>query len=292
MSLYWLVCAVVALKAGYFRILFNRDALSPSSSFPPARLVFLSLLLTLAPQPFYWRAVSERAAATRPGRRDWGAIATFSVVNPLLETAVFKWMVDLGAAAAGAAAVSTTTTSRLSSSFFGLFPSSSPPPLPPPSPFSSLASFLLLSAYCGLVHALFWDKCAFPPHRPPPPLLVEAEKAKRATAAAAAAAATAAKSGAGSTRRGATTREEEEELRRAEAIVRQQRSAMNAALLLFFPMTAAWHRLLLLASSGSGSGDTSRSSPAALAAVVALHAVADLSATFSLRLRGPLFSVR
>ena len=316
MSLYWLVSAVVAFKTGYFRILFNREALS-LSSLPSVKLVFSSLLLTLAPQPFYFRAVSDRAAATRPGRRDWGAIATFTVVNSLLETAVFKWMVDLGAAAAAAATTTpppppttmTTTTSRLSSFFFLLFSSSSPP-LPPPSPSlraSSLASFLLLSAYCGLVHALFWDKCAFPPHRPP---LVEAAKAKakaEATATATAkaeatatakekaeakAAATAKAPTSGSARstratRAAAEEGEEEELRRAKAI--GQRSAMNTALLLFFPMTAAWHRLLLLASSGGDSGSSAAAAAAAaLAAVVALHAVADFSAAFSLRLRGPL----
>ena len=148
MSLYWLACAAIALRTGYFGILINKEALSSlRSSFPSFKLVSFSLLATLAPQPLYFLAVSERAAEARPGGRDWGAIATFALVNSVLETAVFKLMVDLGAAAAAAAA-------RLSLSplFFSL--SASPPP-PPPSPSfpsslqASVSSFLLLSAYAG-----------------------------------------------------------------------------------------------------------------------------------------------
>lgn len=74
---------------------------------------------------------------------------------------------------------------------------------------------------------------------------------------------------------------EEEELKRGKAI--KQRTAMNRALLLFFPMTAAWHQLLLMSSSSNDSAP----SAGALAVVVALHAVADFAAAFSLRLKGP-----
>jgi len=250
MSLYWLFAATVALKTGYFRILLNGKALRTSSSFPSTKLLFSSLLATLLPQPYYFCAVSERAAATRPGRRSWGAIIIFTVANSLLETAVFKLVVDLGLSS-----VRFFTPSPP-------LPSSPPPPSPSSSSSSSLlsssslASFLLLSAYCGLVHALFWDKCAFPPHRPP--LAAKAMGTSERTR---------------STRRTRAATEEARAIR--------QRSAMNRALLLFFPMTAAWHRLLLLSSSGD-----SRSS-AALASVVALHAVADFSAACSLRLKGP-----
>ena len=246
MSLYWLFAATVALKTGYFRILLNGKALRTSSSFPSTKLLFSSLLATLLPQPYYFCAVSERAAATRPGRRSWGAITIFTVANSLLETAVFKLVVDLGLSS-----VRFFTPSPP-------LPSSPPPPSPSSSSSSSLlsssslASFLLLSAYCGLVHALFWDKCAFPPHRPP--------LAATAT---------------GTSERTRSTRRTRAATEEARAI--RQRSAMNRALLLFFPMTAAWHRLLLLSSSSSD--------PAALAAVVLLHAVADFAAAFSLRLR-------
>ena len=130
MSLYWLFAATVALKTGYFRILLNGKALRTSSSFPSTKLLFSSLLATLLPQPYYFCAVSERAAATRPGRRSWGAITIFTVANSLLETAVFKLVVDLG----------------LSSVRF--FTPSPPLPSspPPPSPSSSSSSSLLSSS--------------------------------------------------------------------------------------------------------------------------------------------------
>ena len=262
MSLYWLFCSAVALRTDYLRVLLSWRWNSSLPSLSKLALLF-SLLATLAPQPFYFRAVAERAAAARPGGRDWAAICFFAFVNSLLETAVFKAVVELGASpfrsppsSLSSSSSSSSLTPPPSSSFLlsFFFSSSPPPPPPPPSLRACLASFLLLSAYCGVAHALFWDKFAFPPHRPP--LLVpEAKEAEE------------------------EEEEEEEELRRkrAKEEIKRQRSAMNAALALFFPMSAAWHRLLLLSSSSSSD----------LAVVVALHAVADFSAAFCLRLQGP-----
>lgn len=186
MALYWAACAVVASTTGYW------GALAASAP-APARARLAALAATLAAQAPYWGAVAGPSAATR--RLDVVAIGVFAGVNALLETAAFA-----AAARAGAAAAS-----RLG-----------------PSPtLAAIASFTSLSAYCGAIHAGFWER-VFPPHLPP----------------------------------------------RGSRGVR----LMRVALALFVPMTASWMALM-------AAGD--------MAAVVALHWVADVSAGCALRLRGP-----
>lgn len=186
MALYWAACAVTATAMGYW------GALAASAP-APGRTRAVGLAATLAAQAPYWAAVAAPSAAAR--RLDVAAILTFAGVNAVLETAAFSAAARGGGAAAACLGLSPTLC--------------------------SLASFISLSAYCGVIHAGFWER-VFPPHLPD-------------------------KGSAGAW-------------------------MMRGALVLFVPMTAAWMALM-------AAGD--------MAAVVALHFLADASAGGALRLRGP-----
>ena len=134
MTAYWSVCAVLGSVTGFFAAL-ARPPVHP----PPTPLLVAAVVATLAPQPFYWAAVAPASKAA--GRRlSVPAIAAFAAVNALLETAAFDAAARAGVAVAAAVA----------------------PAVP-----RALAAFTSLSAYCGLIHALFWES-VFPLHLPAP----------------------------------------------------------------------------------------------------------------------------
>ena len=141
MALYWAACALVAWRAGYWAEL----ASPPPARASPPWATLLGVLAAAVPQPFYFRAVGRASATARPAR-SWPGIALFACANGLLESFAFRAVRDAGAAAARVLA---------------------PPGRAPGGTTSFLAGLAALSLYCGLIHALFWER-VFPPHLPPP----------------------------------------------------------------------------------------------------------------------------
>lgn len=131
-ALYWALCTAVATHTGFFATVAR-----PPSPPPPRHLVSAATVATLAPQPLYFAAVSTRGRRLSPP-----TVAAFAAANGLLETAVFDAVARVGAAAVDAACVGGA-----------------------PAAARAGAAFAALAAYCGAIHALFWER-AFPPHLP------------------------------------------------------------------------------------------------------------------------------
>ena len=189
---------------------------------------------TLAPQPFYFFATARASARLRalslPG------VALFAVVNGILETAIFDAVaVGGGALAAGAVGNSASAAAR------------------------AAGGFTALSAYCGAIHALFWER-VFPPHLPAPG--TRAAKAMRVSG------------------RWEVERWEVERrwLQHTHALFFAPNLFLpfpQICLALFGPMTATWCTLLLVDGGGGKR------------AVVVAHMVADAAAATALRLAPP-----
>jgi len=142
MAAYWAACAALAYHLGYWAELAAPVSPPPS----PPWAVALGLLSAAAPQPFYFAAVGPAAAAARPVR-SWAAVTLFALTNGLLESFAFRAVRDAGAAAAG----------RLVGA--GAIPPAAAATT------RALGGLAALVAYCGAVHALFWER-VFPPHLP------------------------------------------------------------------------------------------------------------------------------
>ena len=132
MALYWLACALLGWGGGYWAEL----AAPPAASRSPPWATGLGLLAAAAPQPFYFGAVGRASAAARPAPRAWPAIAGFALANGLLESFAFRAVRDAGATVVGGRG-----------------------------PAGAAAGLAALAAYCGAIHALFWER-VFPPHLP------------------------------------------------------------------------------------------------------------------------------
>lgn len=137
---YWCVCAAVGLASGFFKGLAHPN---PTHAPPPRWLLAAAAVATLAPQPFYFAATARASAEKR--KLSLIGITLFAIVNGILETAAFDAAARAGAALTTAAAVDAAHHPAA----------------------RAVAAFTTLSAYCGFIHALFWEH-VFPPHLPAP----------------------------------------------------------------------------------------------------------------------------
>ena len=115
--------------------------MDPAMPLSPPWALAAGAAAVAAPQFAYARACGARCAAARPAR-SWGAVATFAAVNGVLETFAFRAVLDAGAAVAAAAGGTPAVAAA-----------------------AGLTAFF---AYCGFIHAAFWEPLVFPPHVPAP----------------------------------------------------------------------------------------------------------------------------